>query len=171
MRGAPLPTPTITRERLSIRERFKNTLNLDFNYTFSKSTDNASGLQREDDWSDNMILNALRPNDNNALSNFDMTHVINANMLWELPMGRGRQFLNSVGPVANQILGGWQLSSIFRWNSGVPEVTPYDAQTWATDWMKPSSGVLIRHLEASPTKSGDYPNLFCGSDLCLSEFP
>jgi hypothetical protein len=155
---------------LSIRERFTNTLNFDFNYTFSKSTDNASGLQREDLLSDNMILNALRPNDNNALSNFDMTHVINANMLWELPMGHGRQFLNSLGPVANQILGGWQLSSIFRWNSGVPEVTPYDAQTWASDWMKPSSGVLIRHLEASPTKSGDYPNLFADPTYAYQSF-
>ena len=68
---------------LSVRERFKNDLNLDFNYTFSKSIDNASGLQQEDAWSDTMILNAMRPNDNKALSNFDMTHVINANMIWE----------------------------------------------------------------------------------------
>ena len=70
---------------LSIRERFKNSLNLDFNYTFSKSIDNASGLQRETDWSDNMIINSLRPNDNKAVSNFDMTHIINANALWSLP--------------------------------------------------------------------------------------
>ncbi len=155
---------------LSVRERFTNTLALDFNYTFSKSTDNASGLQREDLLSDNMILNALRPNDNNGLSNFDMTHVINANMLWELPMGRGRQLLNSLGPAANQILSGWQLSSIFRWNSGVPEVTPYDAQAWASDWMKPSSGVRIRSLEASPTKSGDYPNLFSDPTYAYQSF-
>ena len=75
-------------------------------------------------------------------------------------MGHGHQFLGSIGPVANQFLGGWQLSSIFRWNTGVPEVTPYDSQTWATNWKKPSSGVRIRPIEASPTKSGDYPNLF-----------
>jgi hypothetical protein len=155
---------------ISIRERFNNSLHLDFNYTFSKSLDNASGLQREDGWSDNMIINALRPNDNYALSNFDMKHVINANMLWELPIGHGRQFLNSVGSVADQFFGGWQLSSIFRWNSGVPEVTPYDSQTWATDWKKPSSGVRIRHIESSPTKSGDYPNLFDDQTYAFRSF-
>ena len=74
---------------ISIRERFKNTLNLDFNYTFSKSIDNASGLQREDVWSDNMIINALRPNDNKALSNFDMTHVINAKCSGSFPWAAG----------------------------------------------------------------------------------
>jgi hypothetical protein len=91
---------------ISIRERFKNSLHLDLNYTFSKSLDNASGLQREGSWSDNMIINALRPNDNYALSNFDMTHVVNANLLWELPMGQGRQFMSSIDSVANQFLGG-----------------------------------------------------------------
>jgi hypothetical protein len=155
---------------LSIRERFKNDLNLDFNYTFSKSIDNASGLQREDAWTDNMIINSLRPDDNTAVSNFDMTHIINANALWQLPIGRGHTFLGSLSPALNQVLGGWQLSSVLRWNSGVPEVTPYDAQVWATDWKKPSSGVRLRSIQAQPTKSGDYPNLFSDPTYAYQSF-
>ena len=145
---------------ISVRERYRNSLNLDFNYTFGKSIDNASGLQREGDWSDNMIVNAMRPDDNKALSNFDMTHIINANALWNLPIGQGRRYFGSMSRVADLFLGGWQLSGIFRWNSGMPEATPYDAQTWATDWKKPSNGVRIRPIEATITKGGDYPNLF-----------
>ncbi len=155
---------------ISVRERFKDSLNLDFNYTFGKSTDNASGLQREGSWSDNMIINAVRPDDNKALSNFDMTHIINANALWELPFGRGHLFLNSIGPIASQFLGGWQFSSIFRYNTGVPEVTPYDAQTWATSWKKPSSGVRIRPIDAAPAKAGDYPNLFADPTYAYQSF-
>ena len=155
---------------ISVRERFKDSLNLDFNYTFSKSIDNASGLQREGAWSDTMIINAVRPDSNKGLSNFDMTHIINANSIWELPIGHGHQFLRSIGPVANQFLGGWQLSSIFRYNTGVPEITPYDSQTWATSWKKPSNGVRIRPIEAAPTKSGSYPNLFADPTYAFQSF-
>ena len=52
----------------------------------------------------------------------------------------------------------------------MPEVTPYDAQTWATDWKKPSSGIRIRSLEASPTKGGDYPNLFADPTYAYQSF-
>jgi hypothetical protein len=155
---------------LSVRERFKNDLHLDFNYTFSKSIDNASGLQQEEAWSDNMILNAMRPNDNKAVSNFDMAHVLNANALWELPMGRGHLLFGSIGSLANEFLGGWQLSSIFRYNTGVPEETPYDAQVWATDWKKPADGVRIRPIESSPTKAGPYPNLFSDPTYAYQSF-
>jgi hypothetical protein len=146
---------------LSVKERFGNSLNLDFNYTFSKSMDNASGLQGSKSYAmDAFIVNAIRPNDSKAISNFDMTHIININGLWSLPMGHGRYFLGSMGSVANQILGGWQLSSIFRWNSGMPELSPWDGETWATNWNQPSFGVRIRPINSAPTKSGDYPNLF-----------
>jgi hypothetical protein len=156
---------------LSVRERFKNSLNLDFNYTFSKSLDNASGLQGADAYAmDAFIVNSIRPNDSKAVSNFDMTHIINVNGLWDLPMGRGHAFLGSIGPVANHFLGGWQLSSIFRWNSGMPELSPWDAETWATNWNQPSFGARLRPIESSPTKSGDYPNLFADPTYAYQSF-
>ena len=145
---------------LSIRERFKDSLSLDFNYTFSKSIDNASGLQTEGAYDAGFIENALRPDDNKAVSDFDLTHVINGNLAWQLPFGTGRAFLNSMHPVINQILGGWQFTSIFRWNSGLPESAPFDAEIWATNWNAQSWGSLTSALDASPTKSGDHPNFF-----------
>ena len=117
-----------------------------------------------------MIINSVRPDSNKGLSNFDMTHIINANAVWENPIGHGHQFLSSIGPVANQFLGGWQLSSIFRFNTGVPEITPYDSQTWATSWKKPSNGVRIRSIQAAPTKSGSYPNLFADPTYAYQSF-
>ena len=67
---------------LSIRERFKESLSLDLNYTFSKSIDNASGLQTEGAYDAGFIENALRPDDNKAVSDFDITHMINGNLAW-----------------------------------------------------------------------------------------
>ncbi len=37
---------------------------------------------------------------------------------WQLPFGRGRQYLNHVHPVIDAALGGWATSHIFRWQSG-----------------------------------------------------
>ncbi len=155
---------------ISVRERFRDSLSLDFNYTFSKSIDNASGLQTAGTYGAGFITNAIRPNDNRSVSDFDLTHVINSNLTWQVPMGSGRAFLNSLNPVLDQILGGWQLTSIFRWNSGLPESAPFDAEIWATNWNVQSWGTLLRPLEASPTKSGDHPNFFADPTYAYQSF-
>ncbi len=155
---------------ISVRERFRDSLSLDFNYTFSKSIDNASGLQTAGTYGAGFITNAIRPNDNRSVSDFDLTHVINSNLTWQVPMGSGRAFLNTLNPVLDQILGGWQLTSIFRWNSGLPESAPFDAEIWATNWNVQSWGTLLRPLEASPTKSGDHPNFFADPTYAYQSF-
>jgi hypothetical protein len=156
---------------LTIRERFKNSLNLDLNYTFSKSIDNASGLERSGTFSAaGFITNSLRPDDNKAISSFDMTHIINANAYWDLPIGRGHALLGSINPVLDRILGGWQLSGIYRWNSGLPEGAPFDAEIWATNWNAQSWGVRVRPIEGSPTKSGVYPNFFSDPTFAYQSF-
>lgn len=145
----------------SLRQRLGETISADFNYTLSKSRDNASGLQTSGAFGSAFILNPLRPNDNYAESDFDIRHIINANVLYQLPFGRGRAFLNE-GGVTNALLGGWQLTGIFRWNSGLPAQTPFDAAQWATNWNVQSNGVRIRPVQATPTRGGDggAPRLF-----------
>lgn len=143
---------------LSIRERFKEALTLDFNYTFSKSIDDASGLQNSGSYGTAFILNPLRPQDNRALSDFDVRHIININSLWQLPVGKGKAFLGDAPGFVDAIFGGWQLTNIFRWNSGLPVQTPFDAAQWATNWNVQSNGVRLVPIESSPTKSN--VNLF-----------
>ncbi|HEV8130077.1 MAG TPA: TonB-dependent receptor, partial [Acidobacteriota bacterium] len=145
---------------LSVREKLKNQLTMDFNYTFSKSIDNASGLETSGVYGGAFILNPLRPQDNRGISDFDITHIINSGTLWEIPVGRGRSYMNGINSVLDGVLGGWQLTSIFRWNTGLPIGTPFDAEVWATNWNVQSNGTRIRPLEASPTKAGAAPNLF-----------
>lgn len=61
----------------SLRQRIHN-LQWDFNYTYSHSLDNASGLQTRTTYGGAFIENAIRPNDNYANSDFDLRHIINA---------------------------------------------------------------------------------------------
>src|SRR5205085_1464551 len=72
----------------------------------------------------------------------------------------------------NAVIGGWQLSGIFRWNSGLPVFSPYDAATWATNWNAQSSGVRVNGIEACATR-GDVnaPKLFgCNTTAAFRTF-
>jgi hypothetical protein len=48
----------------------------------------------------------------------------NSTMLYDLPIGRGRQFGSSMSRLADAVVGGWRLSNIFTWESG-PFESPY----------------------------------------------
>lgn len=155
---------------LTIRERLKNQLTLDFNYTLSKSFDNASGLQTSGAYGTAFVVNPLDLRQNRAESDFDVRHIINSNAIWELPFGKGRSFLGNMPGYADAILGGWQLTGIFRWNSGLPAQTPFDAAQWATNWNAQSNGVRIKNIKASPTKKGASPNLFEDPEAAYQSF-
>ncbi|MDQ3012364.1 MAG: TonB-dependent receptor, partial [Acidobacteriota bacterium] len=101
---------------LSLRQRYKNSLTVDFNYTLSNSKDDASGLQTASTTGVN-ILNPFRQRDNYSFSDFDVRHIINSNFVWQLPIGKGRWLFGNSGRVADSLLGGWQLSGIVRYNS------------------------------------------------------
>ena len=40
--------------------------------------------------------------------------------VYELPVGKGRRYLSSMHPVVDGILGGWVVSALFTYNSGIP---------------------------------------------------
>jgi hypothetical protein len=156
---------------LSIRERLKNALTMDFNYTFSKSMDDVSGLQTDAPFTP-FILNAALVKQQRSVSDFDIRHVINANAIWQLPFGRGHKFLGDSPSVVNALLGGWQFSSIFRWNSGLPVETPLDFGGWPTNWNRRSYTVRIRPIESSPTRGNGTtpPNLFSDPQAAYQSF-
>jgi hypothetical protein len=65
----------------------------------------------------------LNPYDYRAFrgsSDFDSRHNINANVLYELPLGKGKMFLSNTNKYVGQMVGGWQISNIMRYRSGLP---------------------------------------------------
>ena len=120
---------------LTVRQRLGQQLTLDFNYTLSKTMDQGSGLQSGTVTSGaGFFLNPFRPDDMYALADFDMKHIINANGIWQLPIGRGRAYFTNMGKAMDALVGGWQITGIFRYNAGVPVSAPYDDARWATNW-------------------------------------
>lgn len=153
---------------LSLRQRLGETLTYDINYTLSKSMDDASGLQSASTYGSAFILNPLRQQDSYAASDFDVRHVVNANFLFQLPVGKNRKFFSSLNSVADAFVGGWQLTGIYRWNSGLPISAPFDAAQWATNWNVQSNG--FRTSAISTGINRDTRNLFTDPNAAYKSF-
>lgn len=123
---------------ITVRQRFRNSFLFDFNYTFSKSIDDYSNIEQGAILS-NLVRQPLDLRAQRALSDFDIRHNLNANFLVELPFGRGRRFGSDVPSVVDGILGGFQLSGVFRYNSGQLLGAPFDVGLWATNWQLTAS--------------------------------
>ena len=73
--------------------------------------------------------------------------------------------------VANGILGGWTMTGIFRFNTGLPIVGgPFAADRWATNWNAQSNSVRVRPLQAHPGDFNGDPNLFTDPTAALQSF-
>jgi len=86
-------------------------------YTFSRSIDDGSGIRTLG--SDPLFpQNSYCISCERGLSIFDTRHRFVTSVLYDLPFGKGRQFLNHGIP--STLLGGWEISSIFTISTGFP---------------------------------------------------
>jgi hypothetical protein len=144
-------------------------LQFDFNYTFSKSIDMGSDTEQIGNnvflgGPGDQIFDAWNPKLNRAISTFDTTHQMNSNWIAQIPYGRGRSFGGGANRLAETLLGGWDLTGLFRWTSGFP-VSVLNGAAWATNWElsgyatqigpQPKTGTYISTLGGTPA-----PNIF-----------
>jgi hypothetical protein len=150
--------------QFSMRQRLRRDITFDFNYTYGHSLDNASGLQSAGNFSTAaFIFNPLDPHGNYGDSDFDTRHIVNANWLVGLPFGKNKAIFHDAGNLLDAFIGGWQMTGIFRWNSGFPTGAanrPFGFQRWPTNWNLSSGLVRTRPLVASPGDVQGEPNLF-----------
>ncbi len=167
---------------ITLRHRFKSDLAFDVNYTFAKSFDDSSVLEAQLAQS-NFVRNPLNLRAARAVSNFDVRHSINANWLVALPFGRDKKFLSNINRGLDAIIGGWQLTGITRYHTGLPilngQGAPFESGTWATNWQISSSAVRIRDVSsdnnanvADPTGNvpGLRPNIFADPVAAFRSF-
>jgi len=127
---------------------------MDFNYTFSRSEDDGSNLQGTNVFLPaGFIINPFRQEDMYSASDFDMRHIVNANAIFKLPVGRGEPIFGNINKYANLLLGGWQLTGIFRYNSGLPISAPTDNGK-ATNFNVKSYTTRTADIQTCPTRGG-----------------
>ena len=126
--------------QVTLQHRMEHGFQFDFNYTFSKSIDLCSDAERlGNNGSLNFnggcqILNAWQPYLFRSVSDFDTTHQFNSNWLVDLPFGRGRAIGSHINRGLDAVIGGWQLSGLFRWTSGFPYTIYNNPAYYPTDW-------------------------------------
>jgi len=106
-----------------LERRFRNGLNLLASYTYSKTLTNAdSAYAGLTSFGSSDTFKAQNPRDlksEKALSYQDVPHTFVLSYLYELPIGKGKKFLNK-GGVVDKVLGGWQVGGVMRYQSGAP---------------------------------------------------
>jgi Carboxypeptidase regulatory-like domain len=154
--------------QFSLRHRAGG-LAFDLNYTYSRSIDDGSNAERVSTFEGggfaSQILNSWFPRQNRAVSDFDTTQIVNANWVYELPLGRGKHFGAGMGSFANAVLGGWTVSGLWRYSTGYPFslispewATNYDLETPAVPLSsaRPKTGSYI----VAQAGGGTGPNVF-----------
>jgi Carboxypeptidase regulatory-like domain len=159
--------------QLSLRKRFSQGVQFDFNYTFSKSLDLSSDAERIVPWGGlgGQVINSWDYKALRAVSDFDATHQITANWVAELPFGRNRAFGRNANGLLDAIIGGWELTGIYRWTSGFP-IGVSNGSTWPTNWQLSGYAVPIASLpQTGAYKKGDGTiNIFPDGQAALSDF-
>ncbi|MDE0103510.1 MAG: carboxypeptidase regulatory-like domain-containing protein [Bryobacterales bacterium] len=101
-----------------VTRRFSDGLTLITSYQWSKALDNAS---EDQGWFlYDGFRNVFDAGTEWGVSGHDLPHDFVTSMIYELPVGQGRQFGSGMSGVADAVLGGWQVSAIVRFASGNP---------------------------------------------------
>jgi len=104
--------------QVKLEQRFHNGLFFLTSYTWSKtltSTDSAqSGSQNP------RLFSPFEMRRNKALADQDQPHVFTTALDYHLPFGKGKKFGGTASPALDYLIGGWELSTIFRANAGLP---------------------------------------------------
>lgn len=102
---------------VSLQRRFRNGLNLQASYTWSKNITDADGFVLN-----TAGLSGIQDPTNlrgeKAISTQSIPQVFVTSFIYELPFGKNKAFLNH--GVASWIAGGWQAGAIVRYQSGSP---------------------------------------------------
>jgi hypothetical protein len=102
-----------------LQKRFSAGLAALINYTWSKSIDTSSGwFSAENGIGGQTVQDYHHPETYRAVSSYDVPHLFTAGVVWEIPAGRGKQWLAS-GP-ASWILGDWRVNTTLLARSGQP---------------------------------------------------
>ena len=156
-----------------LQKRFSHGVQFDFNYTWSKSIDLSSDAERIVPWGGlgGQVINTWDYKALRAPSDFDTTHQITANWVTELPFGHGRAFARNTNRFVDAVIGGWELTGIYRWTSGFP-VSVSNGATWPTNWQLGGDAIPIAALPTTGAyKSGNgIVNLFPDGTTALSDF-
>lgn len=153
--------------QVKLDKRFSNGLQALVTYTWSHLLDTPSG----DNYGGTSAQNDLcrKCDYGNSANNY--ANIFTAQYLYNLPVGKGRHWLSNGNRVEDAVLGGWEFTGIYHYNSGFPiniccqsDIAnvgqragnerpnymggPQTLSTFVTDAANPSNGIRILNVGA-----------------------
>jgi hypothetical protein len=95
-----------------ISKRLSHNLTGQFAYTFSKTLGDTTSSNTYRDVRDFAL--------SKSLLSIDRPQLFQWNLAYQVPVGRGQEFLKNAPRWLDAVVGGWNVSSSFVWQSGVP---------------------------------------------------
>jgi hypothetical protein len=167
---------------VTLRKRYSQGVQFDFNYTLSESKDMGSNVERGSAFGNfgaggysGFLINSWDPELNYAISDFDVTHQINFNWIWDLPFGQGRRFGGNANGFVNQFIGDWSFSGLTRWTSGFPFSVQNCRSCWPTNWNLQGNATLIDPNDRPETATiknavDNRPSAWADAEEALTKF-
>ena len=153
--------------QLALHQQTEHGVQFDAYYTFAKSLDLGSDTERTGPTATTLgayssqIINVYNPKGNRGPSDYDARHAVNINAIDALPFGRGRFIGSNVSRLTDLFIGGWNLTGLTHWTSGLP-FSSIDGLGWNTDWADQSWNVATAPISSGGHShdSGGQPNAF-----------
>ncbi len=153
--------------QFALHQQESHGMQFDAYYTLSKSLDLGSDTERAGPTATtnggyfSQIINVYNPRGNRGPSDYDVRHAITINALGALPFGRGRLIGGGVNRLTDAFIGGWNLTGLTHWTSGLP-FSSIDGLGWNTDWADQSWNVATAPIPSGghAHDSGGQPNAF-----------
>jgi hypothetical protein len=105
--------------QVQVNRRFTRGLTFNANYVWSHFLDDQDSAGWGGRGGTQVYQNAYNPAANYGSSNFDVRNALKGSLVYQLPVGRGKRFLNS-NPYLDAFVGGWQTSATMVVHSGQP---------------------------------------------------
>jgi hypothetical protein len=105
--------------QLQVNHRFTHGLTFNANYVWSHFLDDQDSAGWGGRGGTQVYQNAYNPGANYGNSNFDVRNAVKGSLVYQLPVGKGRRFLNS-NSYLDAVIGGWQTSATMLVHGGQP---------------------------------------------------
>ncbi len=139
----------------SLEKRFSSGLQFRSSYTWGHTIDDSTGVfggAGETRGTNGGPLNPLNFRVDRGTSSLDRRQVLVTNMIYDLPIGKGKAFGGDVSGRTDKVIGGWQLNVIWSAQTG----QPFDVSS-----NSPSGGNTRADLVGNPL-AGLAPDRFLG---------
>jgi hypothetical protein len=107
--------------QVRVEKRLSRGLEFLITYTWSKSMDDQSATPNTSYWGGSIHMqDPNRRYLDRSVSQFNDPHVLNLSYIYQLPFGQGKHWGSSWNGPVNAVLGGWETTGIWTFDTGMP---------------------------------------------------